>query len=639
MLNVVFIRMPEAGPDPIRACSDKGERKMQRLEQAGERRKKWIRRGLQVLFFVFFSIMEYITLEAFLGGDICSIGFHYGVKNVMILMGVNLILVSLFHQQKPALLLSEIGVILLGMANYFVDSFRGYGIVYMDLYAAGTAFDVAGGYVFEFNCNLIFGLIGGLSGIVLCVLLPREKDRSFRLFSVLESVLGTAVGVGFFLWLGFGYSFWNDVNQLTWDHNIGMSKYGYLLYVTANAGEVSVQAPEGYSVERVKEILDRYQDAGQRNSVLASHSGNAKSPNLIMIMNEAFSDLSVLGVIQTNRPYLGFYDSLEENCIKGYAHSSVYGGYTANSEFEFLTGCSKAFFPGSPYLQYITEPIPTVISSIKTQERYKKAVAVHPYHPSGYNRNRVYPLLHFDEFLSLEDFLSPRKVREYVSDESDYQMIRQLYEEKEEGTSLCLFNVTMQNHGGYDSAGDFSEEPVKITNYDMQFQAEQYLSLIKESDDALEELITYFDQQEEPTIVVLFGDHQPHLPDFFYHKVMGRMPDDFSREQSMKRYLVPYLIWANYDIREARPEYLSLNYLSTWMMETAGLELTDYQRFLLDMYQHIPSISANGYYDSSGELHDWEEENPECDKWLEEYEILQYHYLFDKENRLEEYFE
>jgi phosphoglycerol transferase MdoB-like AlkP superfamily enzyme len=358
-----------------------------------------------------------------------------------------------------------------------------------------------------------------------------------------------------------------------------------------------------------------------------------------MVMNESFSDLSVLGNFTTNQPYLSFFNSLTKNTIRGYANSSVYGGYTANSEFEFLTGCTKAFLPGSPYLQYIKDSMPTLITNITAQEGYAQAQAVHPYRPSGYNRNRIYPLLGFDRFLSLQDFVNPVKVRKYISDESDYEMLEQLYEEKETGSSLCLFNVTMQNHSDYKDSKYVFDNPVTLDTISLQPEAEQYLSLVKLSDDALKQLVTYLEGVDEPVLLVVFGDHQPHLPDLFYKTVMGKMPDDLTGEEAMKRYLVPFLIWANYDIGETEVEHISLNYLSTLMMETAGLELTDFQKFLLDMYQYIPSLSAQGYYDNKGELHSWDETENDVIQWIQEYRIVQYNYLFDTKHRLESHFQ
>ncbi len=596
----------------------------------------------QAILFVALSFVEYVIIEAFLDGDIVSIGLEYSIKNIMLLMGVNLIIVSLTRWLRLTFLLSGVFVLIFGAANYFVDAFRGYGIVYMDIYAVKTAANVAGEYKYHGSPQLWLGLVLGIAFIVLCVVVTPGRSRVQNLRQGIASVAGAAAGVSFFVWINLGQGFFGDVTNLTWDHSIGMSDYGYLLYVTANAGQAKVEKPEGYSPAKADEILSRYQKASTTNSVLASHAGSAKSPNLIMIMNESFSDLSVLGRFETDQAYLPFFNSLKKNTIRGYADSSVYGGYTANSEFEFLTGCTKAFLPGNPYLQYIKDCLPNVVSNIKTQDGYDKAVAIHPYNPSGYNRNRVYPLLHMDEFLDIDDFKNPLLVRKYISDASDYEMLESLYEKKKAGSSLCLFNVTMQNHSSYDDTDYTFEDPVKLTNMTLQPEAEQYLSLIKMSDDALKDLIAYFEKVKEPVIIVLFGDHQPHLPDYFYQKVMGEMPDNLSQKDAMKRYQVPFMIWANYDIQETKIPQISINYLSTLMTETAGLELTDYQKFLLDMYQYIPSITANGFYDRQGNLYSWDdldEADDEIQKWIREYRILQYNYLFDGEHRKDAHYQ
>ena len=278
-----------------------------------------------------------------------------------------------------------------------------------------------------------------------------------------------------------------------------------------------------------------------------------------------------------------------------------------------------------------------MITNLKEQG-YKEAVAVHPYNPSGYNRNRVYPLLGFDRFLSIEDFAQKNLVRDYVGDMENYLKIEELFEKKASGSRLCLFDVTMQNHNPYDNINYQFENPVHITNFSADITANQYLSLMKMSDDALEELISYFEGVEEPVMVVLFGDHQPHLKDLFYKEVTGSVPDVFSQEQVMKKHLVPFMIWANYDIKEQEIERISLNYLSALVLETAGLKMSSFEQYLSDLHEKLPSISASGYYDKKGVLHDYSEEDTKYQELLEEYKIVQYHYLFDNENRLKRYF-
>ena len=77
--------------------------------------------------------------------------------------------------------------------------------------------------------------------------------------------------------------------------------------------------------------------------------------NVIVIMNESLSDLSVLPGVESNTDAMPFLRSLTENTIKGYAYSSVFGGTTANSEYEFLTGNTTAFLPAGtvPYHLYV----------------------------------------------------------------------------------------------------------------------------------------------------------------------------------------------------------------------------------------------------------------------------------------------
>ena len=66
---------------------------------------------------------------------------------------------------------------------------------------------------------------------------------------------------------------------------------------------------------------------------------------MIVIMNESFADFRKLGDIQLNQNILENWDALTENVVKGYVSVPIFGGWTANSEFEFLTGFSNAFFP------------------------------------------------------------------------------------------------------------------------------------------------------------------------------------------------------------------------------------------------------------------------------------------------------
>lgn len=51
----------------------------------------------------------------------------------------------------------------------------------------------------------------------------------------------------------------------------------------------------------------------------------------------------------------------------------------------------------------------------------------------------------------------------------------------------------------------------------------------------------------------------------------------------MNKYRTPFIIWANYDIKETTIDKMSANYLSAYVMKEAGLETSPYQKFLLKL--------------------------------------------------------
>lgn len=103
---------------------------------------------------------------------------------------------------------------------------------------------------------------------------------------------------------------------------------------------------------------------------------------------------------------------------------------------------------------------------------------------------------------------------------------------------------------------------------------EQYIALAQASDDALEELIGYYSQVEEPTLIVFFGDHQPPLKNAFYEELYGKKLSERTTAEVLQQYAVPFFLWANYDIPEQNGVILSPNYLGVLTAQTAGLPLT-----------------------------------------------------------------
>ena len=338
--------------------------------------------------------------------------------------------------------------------------------------------------------------------------------------------------------------------------------------------------------------------------------------------------LAVRGEFTTNEDYMPFIHSLQqgaENTRTGYLNVSVLGGNTANTEFEFLTGSTIGFLPqGSvAYQQYVQKEMPSLASYLKELDYH--TVAIHPYYASGWDRDRVYPLLGFDEFLSQDDFRNPKRIRNYISDESSFAKIIELYENKEAGEPLFAFNVTMQNHSGYEEEFHNFTPDITVDGIDSKALS-MYLSLVKQTDSALQGLIDYFSQAEEDTMIVFFGDHQPTTyvsnPILRNNKVN---PETLTDEENLLKYKVPYVIWSNFDIEEQMDGETSANYLAMDVLENCDLPLPALQSSLTGLRKEYPVISAAGVREADGTLTTVKE----CGEALNDYRRLEYYLLFD----------
>ena len=523
----------------------------------------------------------------------------------------------------------------IGMANHYLISFRGRTLFPGDFLTLRTAANVAGNY--DYRPDSMQWLTIGIFAAVLVLLsfLPREEKRPFDWRGFAPAAAGTAVflaaffGTGWVEGLGIEPSMWTTRGN------------GLVLNFTVCLKYMKVEKPDSYSQETLAALAG--ENPSDAADAAASADGGIRPVNVIVIMNESLSDLSVLPGVETNMDAMPFLRSLTENTVKGYAYSSVFGGTTANSEYEFLTGNTTAFLPAGtvPYQMYVSPGDPSLVGQMEALGY--TTIAAHPYRSSGWNRPTVYADYGFDEVYFESDFQDRAYMRGdertgYVTDRCDYENLIRWYEEKEEGQPLFLFNVTMQNHSAYQMAWTNLPKEVWLTGeLENRFQTvNQYLSLVYQSDQAFEDLIDYFSQVEEPTMILLFGDHQPQVATNFYTDVLGTNPDTATAQ---KKQMVPFVLWANYDIPEAQGVELSLNYLSALLMDTANLPMTGYQKFLSQLWETAPVINTVGIRDAQG---NWYGENAalpeELDGAIEDYKVLLYNNVFDKKDRVENFF-
>lgn len=594
------------------------------LKVEADRKWSWLWSAIMIAGSAVFTAyhVQYLLLDAELRAKISQERMFLNIACCLVLF----LTVQIFTKRTNlGCMISYIFLMTLAGINYFVYLFRGNEFIFSDLKSIQTGLSVAGNY--EFVLDDRAGYVILLS--VLYVALLRKFPVEIEAGKLRVALCVTFVILGF-VYVGEESS---SIVTETWEQK-GSYRNGYILNFVLSVRDSFVSAPEGYSDETVAAFEERYSEADPGKGV-----GEAgEKPTIIVVMSESYADLSVVGEFGTNIELTPFYDSLTENTVKGYALSSVFGAKTPNSEWEFMTGNSMAFLPSGSvvYQQYITDTPTSLVSNLKN-EGYT-CVAMHPYYETGWSRNTVYPNMGFDEMHFIDDFDQTQILREYVTDREFYERIISRYESRSANEDLFIMGISMQNHGGYtEKYENFNEEARMLgINYP---DVDQYLSLIHESDAALEYLISYFEGVDEPIEIVFFGDHQPSLSSSFYPYLNGKGLSGLTTDELEALYTVPFFIWTNYETKEETVEITSINFLASLALERAGLTIPPYNQFLLDMMEVVPAINSRGYYSkSAGEYRHLEDATEEEAEWIRDYEILQYNNMFDEKGKSEVFF-
>ena len=620
-----------------------------------------------------FSIAIFCEIQMAVGTTLKQISFLLAALNVLIVYALILFGAAAFGNLSGAMTGVQLALIALGVANNMVVQTRGMEIQFSDILSISTAATVAGDYTYSLTTRSVIAIMLTVVQVFFFTFnrLPAFKKMSLRVTSLSTSTISLVLVIalvstsGGAAAIGFQLKSWK----------LQPSSYnGFLINLLHSVSATRVNEPDGYSQEALDELLNQYYPSGKPNQpsttpetddqsgllqlykylqynrlfdevdnklldwyLVSNDSGEeekpvtnpettdepeAKKPNVIVIMNETFSDLAGVAAAMnkefvTDVEVLPFFNSLSDgasNISKGYALASVFGGNTANSEFEFLTSNTMAFLPQNTvaYNLYVNEN--NAFSVVQTMKAAGyRTIGMHPEVGTNWSRTRIYGYYGFDESYFLETDASGSKsfvngkaltdeelYRGHVSDSTIYNRIIEMYENKAEGESIFTFAITMQNHGGY-SSKDFQYD-VHLNSAGSSKSVDEYLTSIHNSDAALQELIAYFEAQEEETLIVMFGDHQPSLPNSFYAECLG-LTDSSPTKQLQAKYVVPYLYWGNFDFETDLGYATSINYLANEMLDIVDIERPRFMELLDLIETEIPVITSFGWWDNDMEFH------------------------------------
>lgn len=513
----------------------------------------------------------------------------------------------------------------MSLINRVKLTIRGEPFVPRDISLIKEAADAAGSYDmtlpwFQIGCLVVMTAVF----IVLGVLLPLKKSEDApkkrgALVRVMGFVLCLAVLVGA---VGLVYSSTDLYNsfETTEPYNLSSvnNELGFVYYFCYHFSTYKIEKPEGFDRDEAASWETGYESAP-----------DAADVNVVFVMNEAFSDIlnEDVFVFPEGENPMEVYNTLAEgeNAWAGHIVVPYFAGGTADTEFDVASGMQTNLLnPAAPSLtafRTVNRDLDSIFR-VFGADGYTSCF-MHPGQSWFYNRENVYDWFGADESFFVEDFDAEYK-GSWVTDESVLRELVSRFEEKSAGGGLDFtYAVTIQNHMSYtaEKYGDYVCPEVETTaelSPEIQTAVNVYAEGIRDANAMLEDLTEFYSAQDEPVLLVFFGDHLPYLGDNRQGYAELGLPaaNVAGGEDPFAAYTAPVLFWCNDAAAEAldfanaiealdlpADGRISACYLGAAVLELTGRgEVSPWFAFLNEMRRELP-VLHNGYYESAdGEI-------------------------------------
>ena len=562
------------------------------------------------------------------------------IEGLCIVALLNVLLAMILKKNYRSFVVLSVIFIMLLIINYFKVQFRDNPLFPWDFLLMSVAASVVNRFKLIPSFTFAIAVIAFIA-VIIALYFIAKKRSGYKMNLITRFV--TAIIVFALLVTYFStYLFTTDVNLF-------MAKEYYIEkgFVAAFAESARylkpIDAPDNYSEETMQEIYNKI------NALQEQSDGN--KANIIVIMSESFWDITRVRELGFSEEIFPTYRELQKTAVTGELLTNVYNGGTVNSEFEALTGFSVAYLPPEymPY-QRCMRPNFFSINSYLKSEGYE-SLAIHPFEKTNYNRNTAYEYLGFDKTLWGEDFdENAERMRGYISDHALTEKIISEYEKHNSESDKPWFNlsVSMQNHGGYWESSIDSDK-----NYDIDVSKfkENSQGSIKDlaiglhyADLALGELIDYFENSDEPTIIIMFGDHISNagpigetlldqsslLGEGYNLSASGKGVAAATEDSIFEQRRVPFMAWSNYDNVQKDCGIVSITQLLPTVFSEYNVAMPKYFEYLKKSQKIYPACASNIIVDKEGKVSFIDNMTAEQKKQYDEYWLIEYDYIFGK---------
>ena len=287
--------------------------------------------------------------------------------------------------------------------------------------------------------------------------------------------------------------------------------------------------------------------------------GLGKDVNIIMVMNEAFSDItddSMFNWAEGDDPLPNLHALQNDpHALTGHIVVPGFAGGTANTEFDVLTGMqTNALSDTTTSAMRVINRNLDSLFRVFDADGYRTSF----YHPGDawfYNRENVYRWLGAEHEVFAKDMKDLEYKGRWVTDDYMAGLIEEEFETAvSEGRPLFNYTTTIQNHMSY-TADKYGEghtfAPVSVTadiSDETRTMLEVYTEGVRDADAMLGRLTAYFAERSEPVVLVFYGDHLPYLGD--NQKGYAELGSEVAiaendRTDILCSYKTPYVIWTN----------------------------------------------------------------------------------------------
>lgn len=542
----------------------------------------------------------------------------------------------LTRRHWPAVLITGILTVIPGVITWYKLEMRGEPFLPWDISQVGDLAGVASKITLQIPASLWF--IAGIF-LILFVLsfLVRMPAAGLRVrLAAAVITLAAFLGMLFGVFMNSSVLKKFGVQQDMWMQDRYYRNHGVIMGFLSNLEVLNISAPDDYSEESVRAIEKETEAAaaGRESMYPDSYGATAEAPeqqpNIIFVMNESFYDVTRLEGIEYDVDLTPNLHRLQQEAAHGYIFSPSFGGGTCDVEFEALTGYSIEYLPSGckPYQQHVTHPMFSIAQFLKS-EGYE-TLAIHGYYRKFWSRDTAYPNLGIDTFIAAEDFVNPEKKRGFISDAEMTSRIIEEYESRSDDGPVFIHAVTMQNHTTYDESRYPEDELVDIVSYPEGLsdttisQLRDFATGVHEADAALGELVDYFSEVDEPTIIVFWGDHfNPVGKGYELYEKTGYIEKGDTTSPKLRQ--TDLLIWSNYDDTEIDLGTISSYNISLVMMELYGLEKPLWFEYLLQQMDVLRGLTHGIAVNPDGSFSETltqEQQESFDERWILQYDLM-----------------